>query len=81
MVDEKSGFQCKIFVVTLWSQKLLEKEILEIIPLHIVIRNYEKPPHRPQAMAFKTNGNNSKNSKKRVIPTVFRIRSSLLISF
>lgn len=62
MVDEKAGFQRKNAVVTLWSQKLREKEILEIIPQYMVAENHEKLPHRPQAMGFKTSGN------KRFIP-------------
>ena len=37
-------------MVTLCPQKLWEKEILEIIPLHIVIRNYENHHigHKPR---------------------------------
>ena len=45
-------------VVIVCSKKRKEKEIIEIIPQYMVVENHEKPPHRPQAMPFKTSGNN-----------------------
>ena len=46
-------------VVIVCSKKRKEKEIIEIMPKYIVAENYQKPPHRPQAMGFKTSGNKS----------------------
>ena len=47
-------------MVTIWSQKSMEKKIIDINPRYIVVKLHDIPPYIPQAMDLASSGSKGK---------------------